>query len=131
MYTLRDLITTRSVDYHVSRLHAFRYDERTLLPIQVATTDSFDEFVVEKVVDMRGNARGRKDKISFRLRWAGYTEADDTWEEWKNCYKSDAVQLFLYQHPDKRVNKLGIPGFNPDKIANDEDKIDTSDDESI
>jgi hypothetical protein len=130
MYTLRDLITTRSVDFHVSKLHTFRYDERTLLPIQVATTDSFDEFVVEKVIDMRGDPRGKKDNISFRLRWAGYTEADDTWEKWKDCFKSDAVQRFLYHHPKKRVNKLCLPGFNPNEVVQDEDKVDTSDDES-
>jgi hypothetical protein len=131
MYTLRDLITLRLVDYHVTRLHPFRYDERTLQPAQVASTDSFDEFVVEKVIKMRGNPRSGKTPLSFLIRWAGYGEADDTWESWKDCSKAHAVQTFLYNHPDKRVNKLCMPGFNPDQIDQIEDVVEPSDDEEL
>jgi hypothetical protein len=79
MYTLRDLITMKPKDFHVSKMTTFRYDERTLQPIHVATTDSFDEFVVERVLEMRGRPQGPKRDIAFKVRWAGYTEDDDTW----------------------------------------------------
>jgi hypothetical protein len=131
MYTLRDLITTRLVDYHVSRLHPFRYDERTLQPAQAAATDVFDEFVVQEVIAMRGNPRGKKDQLSFKLRWAGYSPEDDTWESWKNCYRADAVQTYLYNHPDKRVNRLCMPGFNPSELDNIADVEENSDDDPV
>jgi hypothetical protein len=131
MYTLRDLITMRLVDYHVSKLHPFRYDERTLQPAQVAATDSFDEFIVQEVIKMRGDPRKAKGQLSFLIRWAGYDESNDTWESWKDCHKANAVQRFLYNHKDKRVNRLCMPGFDPDELDNQEDVMEISDDESI
>jgi len=43
MYTLRDLITEHSKDFHASKLTKFRYDERTAPPIYAAATDTFDQ----------------------------------------------------------------------------------------
>jgi hypothetical protein len=130
MYTLRDLITMRLVDYHVSKLHPFRYDERTLQPAQVAATDSFDEFIVQEVIKMRGDPRKAKSQIAFLIRWAGYDESNDTWESWKDCHKANAVQRFLYNHKDKRVNRLCMPGYDPDELDNQEDVMEISDDDS-
>jgi hypothetical protein len=116
MYTLRDLITMRCKDFHVSKMRTFLYDERTLLPAQVAATDSFDEFVIEKVLDMKGNPRERKDQIFFKVRWAGYGEEDDTWVSWKDGRTATAVQLFLRDHSNPRVRKLGMKDFDPDNV---------------
>ena len=116
MYTLRDLITMKPKDFHVSKMTTFRYDERTLQPIHVATTDSFDEFVVERVLEMRGRPQGPKRDIAFKVRWAGYTEDDDTWVSWKDCHKTTAVQRFLHDHPSRLVRRLGMPDFDPDAV---------------
>ena len=35
------------------------------------------EFEVEKVLDMKTSRQGRR---QYKLRWVGFTEADDTWE---------------------------------------------------
>jgi len=84
-------------------MRPFLYDERTLPPAQVAATDSFDEFVIEKVLEIRGNPRKAKDQLAFKVRWAGYTESDDTWISWKNGRDNTAVQLFLHNHPNERI----------------------------
>jgi hypothetical protein len=116
MYTLRDLITMSSVDYHVSVIRPFLYDERTLLPQQVAARDAFDLFVVEKVLSMRGNPRGPKSGIAFKCRWAGYTEADDSWVSWKDGRSTTAIQLWLHGHENERVRRLCIKGFDPNNL---------------
>ena len=59
IYVLRDLVTQAVADYHVSRLRPFLYDERTLLPLQAAVTDSLDEFIPESVQGMKGHSRER------------------------------------------------------------------------
>ena len=120
MYTLRDLITMKPKNFHVSKLTEFRYDERTLQPIYVATTDMFDEFVVERVLEMRGRPRGPKRDIAFKVRWAGYQEADDTWISWKDGYKTTAVQSFLHAHADPSVRRLGMADFDPDAAEDEE-----------
>jgi hypothetical protein len=130
MYALRDLITMRLKDYHESKIQPFLYDERTLLPAQVAATDSFDEFVIEKVIKMRGNPRKKKSELSFLVRWAGYTEADDTWVSWKDGRSNTAVQLFLYEHPTERIRKLCTEGFDPKKLHEEVDYEENSDNEA-
>ena len=126
MYTLRDLITMRLKDFHVTRMTPFLFDERTPPPAHVAATDSFDEFVVEKVIQMRGNPRGRKDQIEFKVRWAGYGEADDTWIPWKDGRSATAVQLYLRDHPNPRVRRLGMKNFDP-QVMDEEETLDRSD----
>jgi hypothetical protein len=130
MYVLRDLITMRLKDYHESKIQPFLYDERTTVPAQVAATDSFDEFVIEKVIKMRGNPRAKKSELSFLVRWAGYTEADDTWVSWKDGRSNTAVQTFLYNHPVARMRKLCTEGFDPNKLDDGEDYERNSDAES-
>ena len=58
---------------------------------------------------MKGNTRQARTGLSFLIRWAGYGEKDDTWEEWKNCKDSYAVQTFLRDHSEKRVQRLAKP----------------------
>jgi hypothetical protein len=116
MYTLRDLITMRPKDFHVSCMRPYLYDERTLAPAEVAARDSFDEFVIEKVITHKGNPRGSKDKIYFLVRWAGYSEKDDTWVSWKDGRNNTAVQLYLHGHTNDRVRRLVNKDFDPNKL---------------
>jgi len=130
MYTLRDLLTMRPKDFHVSTMRPYLYDERTLLPAQVAATDSFDEFIIEKVVAMRGNLRGPKGNLSFKVRWAGYSEEDDTWVSWKDGRTNTAVQLFLHNSENPRIRKLGMTDFDPNRLDEGEAYERLSDDET-
>ena len=103
-YVLQDLITAKLSDYHMSRIKEFLYDERTLTPLQAAVADSLDEFLVERVVEMHGDARNKKADLTFTLQWAGTLE--ESTESWENCHDNDVVQTFLRNHPLKRVQRL-------------------------
>ena len=116
IYVLQDLITTETLNYHMSQLRPFLWDERTLTPLQTAVADSLDEFVAERVIRMRGNTRGKRTDLQFLIRWAGYSEADDTWEPWECCKDSEAVQKFLREHPEARVKRLAKPITPPDEM---------------
>ena len=109
IYVLQDLVSAEVHNYHMSLLRPFLWDERTLTPLQAAVADSLDEFVAEKVLRMRGNTRGKRTDLQFLIRWAGYGEADDTWEPWEYCKDSEAVQRFLREHPERRMQKLAKP----------------------
>jgi Chromo (CHRromatin Organisation MOdifier) domain len=53
--------------------------------------EAFDEFEVEAIVGKRVSPSG---KTEYRVRWTGYTENDDTWEETTNLYCPDLVRMF-------------------------------------
>ena len=67
IYHLQDLVTQRVLDFHVSKLRPFLYDERTPSPIQTAMTDTLDEYVVGKVLDFKGNLHGPRRLLRFKV----------------------------------------------------------------
>ncbi len=62
---------------------------------------------------MRCDTHGKRKFLQFKIRWAGYGPETDTWESWDNCKGTDAVQLYLSGHPNKRVRKLGNKNYVP------------------
>ena len=129
-YVLQDLVSQEVRDYHVSKLRAFLYDERTLTPLQIAVTDTLDEFVAEQVIDMRGDSRTSRKDLSFLIRWAGYGPSDDTWEPWSMCKDSTAVQNHLREHKLPRIRRLAKPIVIVNELDHGEDEdSDKSDDD--
>ena len=106
MYTLQDMVTQRFHQYHVSKLRHFVYDPNNMPPIASAVTDLPDEFVVQECLGIRGNPRGPKSNLEFKIRWAGYTPDDDTWEPWECVRDNASVINYLRNHANARVRRL-------------------------
>lgn len=53
---------------------------------------------VEKVTQRRWSGGGWQ----YRIRWAGYSAAHDTWEPWENVKMLDAVKDYDAKHPKKK-----------------------------
>lgn len=131
MYTLQDLVTQRLSAYHVKALRTFEFDPTTLNPLEVAVTDTVDEFIVQECLGVKGDLKGKKVNLKFKVRWAGYGPEDDTWEPWEFVRDNDAVQQFIYEHPSKAVRKLGKKSYVPPyqrepEYSDEEDSIDAT-----
>ena len=123
-YSLLNLVTQSVTDYHVSKMHPFRHDERTSTPIQVACTDSFDEYVVENIVQMRGSFKkdSSKRNLRFFVKWAGYHDCENTWEKWNLLCKTDALQIFIKNHKSPYAYKYEMKNWiHPNDSDNDAD----------
>ena len=58
-YLLRDLVTHKEKEYHVSDMKLFNFDPSTTDPLDIARRDHL-EFIVEKVFAHRGNLKLKK-----------------------------------------------------------------------
>merc|ERR1712223_557941 len=79
--------------------------------------DSDEEFVVEKVLDKRTN----KGKVQYHIKWKGYSNDDNTWEEVDTLDCKKLIEEF-----EKNLKKESKNSSNDDK-----DKKDDSEDEEF
>jgi len=94
-YTLLNLSTGSTSDFHVSDLKAYD-DSQTENPTAVASRDQ-REFVIEEIVSHTGTPR-RKTAMKFLVKWKNYDETFNTWEPWANVQKSEALQKYSDGH---------------------------------
>ena len=102
-YTLQNLVTNKLEDYHVLNLSPFVYDPTRTDPRLVANADH-KVTDVERILEHRGSIK-RKSQMKFKVRWAGQTEAENTWEPWASLRTSH----FLFQYLVSRNLKSLIP----------------------
>jgi hypothetical protein len=92
-YTLQNLVTMRPVERHIKELAPFYHNPLTDNPALEAIKDA-DQFVIERVIAHRGEWN-RIGSMTFRVRWRGYTESDDTWEPWSNVRLNEKLHEYL------------------------------------
>ena len=100
-YTVRNLITHKTDDVHVTRLKPFDYDETRTDPREEAMHDE-REFEIDHVRAHRGD-RNDKTNMTFLVRWTGFSESEDSWEPWENLRNTDALHQYLR---DNRMRSL-------------------------
>jgi hypothetical protein len=92
-YSLQDLVTNKLESVHVTQLRPFEYDPQRVEPRLVANKDQ-QMWEVDDIISHRGNVK-RRSSLTFRVRWTGFTEEDDTWEPWKNLRKNLKLHAYL------------------------------------
>jgi hypothetical protein len=93
VYQIQNLVTEKTYEVDVTHIKPFYYDPTYVNPLHIAIRDTH-EYVVEQIVDhkkVQGN-------MHWKVRWAGYTHNDDTWEPYDNLKDNDAFQAYCRQH---------------------------------
>jgi Chromo (CHRromatin Organisation MOdifier) domain/Integrase zinc binding domain/Integrase core domain len=104
IYEVRDLITDKVSEVHISRIHALQVPpEATEQDILRLAGLDHDEYVVETIVDHRKTGT-RKTDWEFLVRWKGYEPSEDTWEPFSNVKELAALDLYLESHPDLQID---------------------------
>ena len=93
-YTLENLIDFKLEDYHVTSLSAFEYDPDEVDPRLVANKDQ-QMWDVEEVISHKGDPKGSKKQLFFRIKWAGLDSSENTWEAWETVRDTAALHAYL------------------------------------
>jgi len=99
-----DLVSNKSVRFHIDRLRTFNVgkDITEEKMVQLAAKDK-DEYIVEQIVEYRGNPKGKRSLLEFRVRWQGYDDTEDTWLPYRNVRDLIALDTFIVEHPELNI----------------------------
>ena len=100
-YTLKNLVTDKNEDYHISKLKPFYFDPTKFDPTAIANKDQ-QMVIVEDILDMRGNPKYKKE-LYFLVKWKGVDERENTWEKYSNLRDNEILHRFLISNKLKRL----------------------------
>ena len=93
-YTVRNLVTNKLEDFHITLLREFLFDPEYVDPVKIAMCDE-QFYEIEKVLAHKGQFN-KKDTLFFKVKWLGYDdEKDNTWEPWKNLRLNIRLHQYL------------------------------------
>jgi hypothetical protein len=93
IYTVRNLVTNKLEDFHITKLQSFEYDPLLVDPRKVATVDQ--EMVdIESILQHQGQPK-RKGNMKFLVKWS---DGDETWEYWSTVRRTEACHKYLEEH---------------------------------
>ena len=95
-YTLENLVNNQCIERHVKELMLYNHDPLTEQNPTIEAMKDANEYIVEQVIQHRGDWKQLKN-MSFRVRWKGYDEDEDTWEPWQNLKMNDKLHEYLRQ----------------------------------
>jgi hypothetical protein len=64
--------------------------------------DNKEEYEVKSILDSRRTGRGRK--LQYLIKWKGYPDADNQWEDYRNVAADDLVLQFQRRNPAKETH---------------------------
>ena len=88
-----DLLTP----YRETKMHGENYQRP---PPELV--DNKEEFEVEAILDSHTFGRGRK--LQYLMKWLGYPDSDNQWEDVDKVHANELVKAFQQQHPNKKTH---------------------------
>jgi hypothetical protein len=92
-----DLLTP----YHKTKTQGANYQ---CPPLELI--DNKEEYEVKAILDSRRTGRGHK--LQYLVKWKGYPDVDNQWEDHKNVTADDLVQQFQWHNPLKEIHLRSI-----------------------
>ena len=96
-YSCKDLRDRKIRQFDISRLKKYVEDPQRD-NVQVAGVDH-QEYIVEAILSHRGPVK-KKSKMEFLVRWAGYSEEENSWEPYAAVKDLAALDAYLAEHPE-------------------------------
>jgi hypothetical protein len=91
--------------FHINLLTPYRETEVHRVNYQrplPELVDNEEEYEVEAILDSRRTGRGRK--LQYLIKWKGYPDVDNQWEDYQKVTADDLVRQFQQHNPTKEVH---------------------------
>jgi hypothetical protein len=108
-----DLVTNKIETVHVTRIKPYIVDPYHATPLSIALKDD-SYYLVDSIINHRGNSK-QVSRLSFKVRWTGYSSEHDTWEPYKTLKHNEKFHSYLRE---KNMHKLIL-----DIYRNEDDRI--------
>ena len=120
-YTLQDIVTMRTYEYHIKNLRVFNFDPNSQNPLTYALKDDGTMYQVDYISKHKGDPKKGKNQLQFLVHWVGYDES--TWEPWSHVRRNIKLHEYLRTHKVKAVRDLLPDNFDIDThVFSDEEK---------
>ena len=91
--------------FHIDLLTPYRKttthgDNYLCPPLEII--DNEEEYEVKAILDSRTFGRGCK--LQYLVKWKGYPESENQWEDTNNVHSNDLVCQFQRRHPTKKIH---------------------------
>ena len=64
--------------------------------------EGVEEFEVERILDLR--RRGRGHKLQYLVKWTGYPDSNNQWEDWDQLKADEAIWEFKHANPRSEIH---------------------------
>ena len=98
IYTVRNLVTNKLEDFHITNIRHFEFDPLTVDPRQVANSDQ-DMVDINDIIQHTGTSN-RRANMRFLVRWS---DGEETWEPWSNVRRTEACHKYLQENNMKHL----------------------------
>ena len=100
--TLYDSNKRKEFHQHIATLHPFIYEPQFVDPADVARRNVITTFVIDSILAHSGDKKLRS-SLDFRVRFAGYTEADDMWLPYRELRDTPQCHEYLWANNMKNL----------------------------
>lgn len=89
--------------FHVSLIKQYKHDGRTQPPPPPDIIGDLPEYTVDSILQHRHVRRGTHDKLEFLVKWQGYGDEHNTWEEELNLENAPGSVAFYWSRQPAKV----------------------------
>ena len=99
--TLYDSNRRKEEQVHIATLHPFNYESSFVDPLDIAQRDVISAFLVNEVLEVSGDRKGRRSQLDFLISFVGFDATKNRWLPYSEVRDNPKLHEFLWNNDMK------------------------------